>query len=74
MIARVNSLGLDPEVLAPDSVLRLQNLQCLSYEFLAAPEFSTRLTKIIMARTCSAWAGPLRWRRVWRRYGIRMKG
>ena len=67
MIARVNSLSLDPEVLTPDPVLRLQDFQSLSYEFLAATDFSSHLTEIIMARTCSAWADPLWWRRVRRK-------
>ena len=35
---REDSLSLDPEVLAPDAVLRLQDLQSLAYEFFAACE------------------------------------
>lgn len=33
---RADSLSLDPEVLAPDAVVRLQDLQSLAYEFFAA--------------------------------------
>ena len=45
MIARVNSLSLDPEVLTPDSVPRLQDFQSLPYKFLTATESAAVLLK-----------------------------